>query len=71
MFETMVVELEELLGRLTKINDKMMDYTHNLGMLQIVTKCRRNEYMGLRCLMVTRYRMEITQSNFWWVNVIV
>ena len=52
MFETMVVELEELLGRLTKINDKMMDYTHNLGMLQIVTKCRRNEYMGLKCLIV-------------------
>lgn len=31
MFETMVVELEELLARLTRINDKMMDYTHNLG----------------------------------------
>ena len=52
MFETMVVELEELLGRLTKINDKMMDYTHNLGMLQIVIKCRRNKYMGLGTLIV-------------------
>lgn len=33
MFETMVVELEELIARLTRINDKMMDYTHNLGEL--------------------------------------
>ncbi|KAF6020002.1 GOSR1 [Bugula neritina] len=32
MFETMVVELEELLARLSRINDKMVDYTHNLGM---------------------------------------
>ncbi|XP_067927827.1 Golgi SNAP receptor complex member 1-like isoform X2 [Watersipora subatra] len=32
MFETMVVELEELLARLSRSNDKMMDYTQNLGM---------------------------------------
>ena len=31
MFETMVVELEELLSRLTRINDKMTEYTHTLG----------------------------------------
>jgi len=36
MFETMVVELEELLARLSRINDKMVDYTHNLGKLILV-----------------------------------
>jgi len=31
MFETMVVELEDLLNHLSRCNEKMSDYTHSLG----------------------------------------
>ncbi|XP_050784980.1 Golgi SNAP receptor complex member 1 isoform X5 [Gopherus flavomarginatus] len=31
MFETMAVEIEQLLGRLTGINDKMVEYTNSAG----------------------------------------
>ncbi|XP_075760740.1 Golgi SNAP receptor complex member 1 isoform X3 [Pelodiscus sinensis] len=31
MFETMAVEIEQLLGRLTGINDKMAEYTNSAG----------------------------------------
>uniref|UniRef100_A0A8C0GY22 Golgi SNAP receptor complex member 1 n=1 Tax=Chelonoidis abingdonii TaxID=106734 RepID=A0A8C0GY22_CHEAB len=31
MFETMAVEIEQLLGRLTGINDKMAEYTNSTG----------------------------------------
>ncbi|GAB1296482.1 Golgi SNAP receptor complex member 1 [Apodemus speciosus] len=31
MFETMAIEIEQLLARLTGINDKMAEYTHNAG----------------------------------------
>lgn len=31
MFETMAIEIEQLLARLTGVNDKMAEYTHSAG----------------------------------------
>ncbi|NXK08762.1 GOSR1 protein, partial [Herpetotheres cachinnans] len=35
MFETMAVEIEQLLGKLTGINDKMAEYTNSAGVLSL------------------------------------